>query len=101
MQNIYSSSYRQLNIEAIESLNRIFKQNPDLHIENDLILDVLIGYAVRVAWTKGEEVQNYDEQKGIAWESFYTLSQHETDKAFIKAFIYLLQPEKVQTEEKI
>ena len=101
LQNIYSSSYRQLNIEAIESLNRIFKQNPDLHIENDLILDVLIGYAVRVAWTKGEEVQNYDEQKGFAWESFYTLSQHETDKAFIKAFIYLLQPEKVQTEEKI
>ena len=101
LQNIYSSSYRQLNIEAIESLNRIFKQNPKLHIVDDLILDVLIGYAVRIAWTKDKNIENYDEQKGLAWESFYTLSQHETEKAFIQAFVFLLKPEELNNEVQL
>lgn len=93
LQNIYSSSYRQLNIEAIESINRIFKQNPELHVKDDLILDVVIGYAVKIAWTSGKDIKNYNEQKGLAWESFYTLSPYETDKAFTQAFLSLLQPE--------
>lgn len=98
LQNIYSSSYRQLNIEAIESLIRVSKQNPLLRVKDDLILDVLIGYAVKIAWTKGENIENYDEQKGLAWESFYTLSQNETDKAFIQAFIFLLKSEELNNE---
>ena len=93
LQNIYSSSYRQLNIEAIESINRIFKQNPELRVEDDLILDVLIGYAVKIAWTSDKDIENYSEQKGLAWESFYTLSRYETDKAFTQAFVFLLQAE--------
>jgi len=101
LQSIYSSSYRQLNIEAIESLNRVFKQNAALHIEDDLILDVIIGYAVRIAWTSGKDIEKYDEQKGVAWESFYTLSQHETDKAFTQAFVFLLQPERFNDEVKL
>jgi len=66
-----------------------------------LILDVLIGYAVRIAWTSGKDIENYDEQKGVAWESFYTLSQYETDKAFTQAFVFLLQPETLNNEEEL
>ena len=66
-----------------------------------MILDVLIGYAVRIAWTKDKNIENYDEQKGLAWESFYTLSQHETEKAFIQAFVFLLKPEELNNEVQL
>ena len=90
LQSIDAPDYRQLNIEAIESLSRVFRQSPQLHVDNDLILDVLIGHAVRIAWEKQHGCGNYDEQRGQAWEAFYRLSPRETDKAFIEAFMYLL-----------
>ncbi len=93
LQGIWASDYRQLTIEAIESLARLFRKNPALHIDNDLILDVLIGHAVRIAWMRQNPHQNYDEQRGQAWEAFYKLSPQETDKAFVEAFISLLVPE--------
>lgn len=67
LQSISAPDYAQLNVEAIESLARIFKQNPTLKIDNDLILDIVIGYAVRISWTKHADEDNYDEQKGEAW----------------------------------
>jgi phosphorylase kinase alpha/beta subunit len=93
LQSIHASDYRQLNIEAIESLSRLLRQSPQMHIENDLILDVLIGHAVRIAWEAYNGMGHYDEQRGYAWESFYKLSPTETDKAFVEAFMYLLTPE--------
>ena len=90
LQSIDAPDYRQLNIEAIESLSKVFRQSPQLHVDNDLILDVLIGHAVRIAWEKHHGSGNYDEQRGQAWEAFYKLSPQETDKAFIEAFMYLL-----------
>ncbi|MFC2073296.1 glycoside hydrolase family 15 protein [Campylobacterota bacterium] len=97
IQSIAAPDYRQLNIEAIESLVRLFRQNPDLHVENDLILDVLIGHAVRVAWEKNNS-GNYDEHRGQAWEAFYNLSPSQTDQAVIGAFMYLLVPQESQHE---
>ena len=93
LQSILAPDYAQLNIEAIESLVSIFKQNPTLKIENDLILDVLIGYGVRISWTKHADSQKYDEQKGQAWKEFYTLSPEQTSRAFHEAFVYLLHLE--------
>jgi len=95
LQSIEASDYRQLNIEILESLVRIFRTNPDFYIDDDLILDVLIGHAVRVAWENNHS-GNYNEERGQAWEAFYRLSPIETDKAFIGAFIYLLVPEEEQ-----
>lgn len=93
LQSIHASDYRQLNIEAIESLSRLLRSLPQLHVDNDLILDVLIGHAVRIAWETYNGLEHYDEQRGLAWESFYKLSPSQTDKAFCEAFIYLLTPE--------
>ncbi len=92
LQSIHAPDYRQLNIEVIESLARLFRQSPEFHIDNDLILDVLIGHAVRIAWKKHTTKGNYDEQRGQAWEEFYTLSPCETEKEFIGAFMSLLTP---------
>ncbi|HQR73293.1 MAG TPA: glycoside hydrolase family 15 protein [Sulfurovum sp.] len=92
LQSIAAPDYRQLNIEALESLVRLFRQNPQLYLQDDLILDVLIGHAVRVAWQKHHH-GNYDEHRAWAWEAFYKLSPSQTDEAFIEAFMYLLLPQ--------
>lgn len=93
IQSIPAPDYRQLNIEAIESMIRLFTQNPQLRIEDDLVLDVLIGHAVRIAWQQDSPNDNYDESKSLAWETFYKRSPKETDMAFVEAFIYLISDE--------
>ncbi len=98
LQRIDAPDYRQLNIELIESLARLFRENPDFHINDDLVLDVLIGYAVRGAWEKSHSSENYDEHRGEAWQAFYRLSRQEADEAFIKSFMRLLVPQEVQHE---
>ncbi len=90
LQNIEAPDYRQLNIEAIGSLSRLFQHNPQMHINDDLILDVLIGHAVRIAWEKEHGSDNYAEQKGRAWKAMYNRSLIECDHAFIEAFSFLL-----------
>jgi phosphorylase kinase alpha/beta subunit len=98
LQSIDAPDYCQLNIEALESLAKLFRQSPELHVDNDLILDVLIGHAVRISWEKHHRSENYGEQRGQAWEAFYSLSPMETDKMVIEAFIYLLGANDVHDE---
>ena len=90
LQSIKASEYRQLNIEALQSLSRVFKENPEIKIDSDILIDVLIGHAVRLSWLKEHENENYDEQKGQAWSAFYELSPKKTDEFFIESFMYLL-----------
>ena len=91
LHKIEAADYRQLNIEILESLTHLFRNNPQISIKNDLILDVLIGHAVRIAWSKNHNLDKYDEQRGLAWEQFYKTSPKESDLAFLEAFIYLTQ----------
>ncbi|MBU0720676.1 glycoside hydrolase family 15 protein [bacterium] len=98
-QGIEAPEYRELNIEALKSLTRLFRENTQIFIENDLVLDVLIGHAVRLAWESENGFENYDEHKGEAWEAFYKLSPMKTDKVFIEAFIYLLSSEDLNKQQ--
>ncbi|MDD2789163.1 MAG: glycoside hydrolase family 15 protein [Sulfurimonas sp.] len=91
LQSIEAPDYRQLNIELIKTLVKIFRQSPELYIKSDIVLDVLIGHAVKIAWNKEHSNDNYDDQKAQAWESFYKLSPKETDKNFVDAFVHLLR----------
>jgi phosphorylase kinase alpha/beta subunit len=93
LQSIEYPEYRQLNIEVLETLSRLFSENLEIRIDEDLMLDVLVGHAVRIAWQKGHENENYDEQRGQAWNAFYKLSPKKTDEFFIEAFMYLLRSE--------
>ena len=90
LQSIEAPEYRQLNLELLQTLSKVFKLNQDIKIEDDLILDVIIGHAVRIAWQKDKKDGNYDEQKPLAWDSFYRLPPNKVEKCFIEAFIYLL-----------
>jgi phosphorylase kinase alpha/beta subunit len=101
LQGIEVPDYRQLNIEIIETLSRLFRQNPDLRIESDLILDVLIGHAVRISWEKRHPGANYNEERGKAWEAFYHISPKEADQAFVEAFIYLTSSVHNEDKEEI
>ena len=89
LNNIDSPAYRQLNIELIETLVCFFNENPELNIETDLTLDVIIGYAVKLAWQL-EHQGDYAEQRELAWEAFYCLSPKKLQKAFVDAIWYLL-----------
>jgi len=93
LQSIPIPSYKKLNIELIESLVKLFRANPKLTIQNDLILDVLIGHAVRISWMKKNIQKEYDECKGDAWNDFYKLSTDEVQENFIEAFTYLVKNE--------
>ncbi|MBU1657444.1 glycoside hydrolase family 15 protein [bacterium] len=98
LHGIEAADYRQLNIEALESLSRLFRKNPQIRVDNDLVLDVLIGHAVRIGWNKQHNLENYNEQRGQAWDAMYNLSPQETDKLFLEAFMYLLTLEDSSVE---
>lgn len=93
IQSIEAPDYKKLNIEALESISRFFKNNPHIKIDDDLILDIIIGHSVRISWNESHDMKNYDEQKGQAWNAFYNLPPNKTDEFFIKALIYLLKLE--------
>jgi len=94
LQSIESPEYRQLNIEVIQSLSKVFKQMPNLQIDNDLVLDVLIGHAVRIGWKQNHpHDDNYDDARSAAWEEMYTFPPEKTAALFVESFMYLLSPQ--------
>ncbi len=86
-------SYQQLVIEALHALLVIFKANPTLALNDYLIIDVLIGHAVRLAWLDmhPEKTAVYNEYRGAAWASFYASPPHQAANSFMAAFAYLLE----------
>ena len=93
LNKIESPEYRQVNIEALMELAAIASKNPDLQIEEYIVLDVLIGHAVRVAWLElhPEKGDRYDEYKASAWRSFYNTSPKDCANYIVKAFRVLTE----------
>lgn len=87
--NIASPEYRFLNIELIETLIKVFRENPELTVDDDLTLDVIIGHAVRLRWQSVHEGA-YDEQRQQAWADFYRESPQEVSEAFVESIWHLL-----------
>ncbi|NJL84858.1 MAG: glycosyl hydrolase family 15 [Leptolyngbyaceae cyanobacterium SM1_1_3] len=76
LNKIQAPDYRHLTVEALQELAQIFEQNPDLQFEDHIVLDVLIGHAVRLAWLEQQPDRGdrYDDDKVAAWGSFYRQS---------------------------
>jgi phosphorylase kinase alpha/beta subunit len=93
LNKIEAPQYRQVNIEALMELAAIAKRNPDLQIEEYIVLDVLIGHAVRMAWLERfpEKAGRYDEYKAAAWRFFYDTSPTACASYVLKAFRFLTQ----------
>ncbi len=100
LQRINAPEYRQLNIELIESLSKLFKENPHIKVKGDLVFDVLIGHGVRIAWNKRNKKDNYNEKRAQAWDLIYRLSPKDVDEVFIEAFMFLLTLQDKQKEDK-
>ncbi|MBD2305426.1 glycoside hydrolase family 15 protein [Chroococcidiopsis sp. FACHB-1243] len=91
LNKIEAPEYRQVNIETLMELAAICDRNPNLQIEEYIVLDVLIGHAVRLAWLEHfpEKADRYDEFKASAWRAFYNSSPRECASAVVKAFRFL------------
>lgn len=91
LNKIEAPEYRQVNVEALMELAAIGDRNPNLQIEEYIVLDVLIGHAVRLAWLERfpEKADRYDEFKAAAWRSFYNTSPRECATYIVKAFRFL------------
>ncbi|MGM0516012.1 MAG: glycoside hydrolase family 15 protein [Pseudomonadota bacterium] len=76
LNHLAAPEYRQLCIEALAALVEVTRRHPELSVEEPLVLDVLIGHAVRLAWLADhpDDGERYDEVRDRAWQSFYRTS---------------------------
>ncbi|MEO1592569.1 MAG: glycoside hydrolase family 15 protein, partial [Cyanobacteria bacterium J06632_22] len=93
LNKIQAPEYRQLTVEALMELSELFDRNPDWQIEDDIVLDVLVGHAVRLAWLDGnpQRAYRYDQDKGEAWPAFYRSSPLVCAQYFVRAMQFLLE----------
>ncbi|WP_254721809.1 hypothetical protein [Kovacikia minuta] len=78
-------------MEALMELAAIAEGNPNLQIEEYIVLDVLIGHAVRLAWLDQhpDHSRTYDEHKAAAWRSFYESSPYDCASFIAQALKFL------------
>ncbi|NJM17986.1 MAG: glycosyl hydrolase family 15 [Richelia sp. RM2_1_2] len=93
LNKIEAPEYRQVNVEALMELAAIAKNNPELQIREYIVLDVLIGHAVRLNWLNNqpERSDQYDKDKAAAWRYFYNTSAQECASNIVKALRYLTE----------
>ena len=95
LSKIDAAKYRRLNIETLMALAALAERTPDLKIDDYLVLDVLIGHAVRLAWLDHlpERADSYDEDKATAWQAFYESSPPVCAAYVVKALQFLTRAE--------
>lgn len=94
LNDIPSPEYRQLTVEALLALASFFEQHPGVTIKDSLVVDAVIGHAVRLLYLKKnpEQTATYDEHKATAWSQFYASSTKETSTALVLALTHLMTP---------
>lgn len=87
---------RQLYTEALRVLMVVMWKNPDLRIADTLFLDVIIGHAVRLAWTErhAQKGRAYDKHRAKAWREFYLYPPSQVANHIMKALAFLVNSEK-------
>lgn len=93
LERIHAPEYRQLVVEALLALSAMARANPALRIEGLLVLDVVIGTAVRLGWMQGAERAAraaYREHVAQAWGDFYASAPHRVATLLMAAVGFLL-----------
>ncbi|BBP43444.1 glycoside hydrolase family 15 protein [Thiosulfativibrio zosterae] len=82
---------RRLYAEAIMVLGLIMKANQDLHSQDLIFLDVLLGHSVRLHWLSlaDNQLSAYEDDREKAWQAFYLLAPNEVANAIVEAFRFL------------
>ncbi len=93
LNKIPAPEYRQLNVEALLELAHVVEANPELRFDDHLVLDVIIGHAVRLAWwdPHPERVASYDEDKAKAWQAFYKMPSQQSGFYIVMALRFLVE----------
>lgn len=91
LNKIQAPEYRHVNVEALQELAEIFRVNPALYFEDYISLDVLVGHAVRIGWLdeQPERISAYEQDKALAWRSFYNLPPHRCAMYIAQALEFL------------
>ncbi|GAB6141199.1 hypothetical protein JCM14076_19280 [Methylosoma difficile] len=91
LNKIQSPVYRQLNVEALAAIASIIRDS-QLQIDDTLVLDIVIGHAVRISWLQAHpsHKDQYDADKTLAWQAFYQLPPHQVANAVLDALVHLL-----------
>ncbi|WP_305909855.1 glycoside hydrolase family 15 protein [Methylomarinum sp. Ch1-1] len=92
LDKIQSPDYRQLTVEALQALALIFKDDPELYVDDTLMTDTLINHAVRISWLQKhpDRAHQYEQDHAFSWQEFYQLPPNEVANAIIDALNYLL-----------
>jgi phosphorylase kinase alpha/beta subunit len=92
LNHISAPEYRQLTVEALLALSKFFEHHPTVVIKDTLIVDAVIGHAVRLLYLKRhpERAPAYDEDKVLAWSQFSASSTKDTSTALIFALTSLM-----------
>ncbi|HEY5704690.1 MAG TPA: glycoside hydrolase family 15 protein [Terrimicrobiaceae bacterium] len=90
---IDAPEYRHLTIEALVALGDFFRANPDFVLTEHLVLDVLIGHGVRLAWLQDHPENVYEDEKALAWERFYEEPPQSVAYWIVQAMRYLVKQE--------
>ncbi len=105
LNKIPAPEYRQLTIEALVAVSDICRANPPLQGEGLLVMDVLVGVAVRLGWeqslpprTADTPAPDYNEHRGAAWTAFYASPPHAVAQCVMAALAFLMAPEPVEAE---
>ncbi|MBP8270571.1 MAG: hypothetical protein KAX42_01740, partial [Sphaerotilus sp.] len=105
LNKIPAPEYRQLTIEALVAVSDICRANPQLQGEGLLVMDVLVGVAVRLGWEQSLPAReddapapDYNEHRGAAWTAFYASAPHAVAQQVMAALAFLMTPELVESE---
>ena len=90
LDRIHAPEYRQLTIETLLALSEITRINTELKVEGPLVLDVLIGTAVRLGWEQAGGAGDFNEQMAMAWQAFYASPPHRVANLIMAALAHLL-----------
>ena len=91
LDKIISPVYRQLTVEALDALAETFRQHPGIQVEDTLVIDIILGHAVRLNWLKKHpDGGEYQEAVDQAWQDFNRLPPAKARRAINAALGFLL-----------
>jgi phosphorylase kinase alpha/beta subunit len=102
LEKIQAPEYRQLTIEALLALSDILRANATLRLGSWLVMDVLIGIAVRLGWQErrvGHVAADYNEHRAQAWTEFYANPPHRVANLVMAAVRYLVDQARAEAAE--
>jgi phosphorylase kinase alpha/beta subunit len=91
---IDAPEYRHLTIEALVALSHFLRENPDFVLSDYLVLDVVVGHGVRLAWLRDHAEETYQDEKALAWQRFYEEPPESVAHWIVEALRYLVGQQK-------